>query len=260
MSTGHRIEQFIQRHRGAMDAAVPSPHVWEAIERSLDRWPQASPIERFIDTHRPLFDAAAPEARTWMSMAANLSAPRESLENVIGQHHSASDECTPDPRVWQRLSRQLPSKPSLRVSGLRYLCRVAAAAALVLLGVAIGRWYDHIGLQPPEVLSLSQVSPEYAELEAYFQREIQARKTRLSHLATYGQATIWEDLQQMDVAMAELQVELARVPMANREAVVRAMIENYKARLAILERVLQYLERQHLQPANSTSIYEDQKI
>jgi hypothetical protein len=43
--------------------------------------------------------------------------------------------------------------------------------------------------------------------------------------------------------MLELRGELANVPPGNREQVVRAMIDNYKAKAAILERVLERLEK-----------------
>ena len=49
-------------------------------------------------------------------------------------------------------------------------------------------------------------------------------------------------MQQIDLAMQELRAELTDVPPGNREQVVRAMIENYKAKTAILQRVLERLE------------------
>lgn len=260
MSTKHRIEPFIQQHRDAFDAAEPSPQVWESVARNLDRWAQAGPVEHFIAEHRPLFDAAGPADHVWGRIAARLwTREGGDLERFIRQHRSAFDEHMPDPRVWEGVSRSLPFKPAFRVKWLRHIRLAAAAVALLVAGIGIGLWYGSVQMQQPAALALGQVSPEYAELEDYFQREIQSRKTRLNHLTTYSQATVWEDLRQMDAAMAELQAELAQVPPANREPVVRAMIENYKARLAILERVLQYLEQQHNKPTNSTN-YDTEKI
>ncbi len=260
MSTKHRIEPFIQQHREFFDAAVPSPQVWEVVARSLDRWPQTESVERFIADHRLLFDTAEPADRVWERIAAHLSVREgDDLERFIRQHRSAFDEHMPDPRVWDEVSGALPFKPAFRVQWLRHIRLAAAAVVLLVAGIGIGLWYGSVQMQPPAVLALGQVSPEYAELEDYFQREIQSRKIRLTHLTTYSQATVWEDLRQMDAAMAELQAELAQVPPANRELVVRAMIENYKARLAILERVLQYLEQQHNKPTNSAN-YDTEKI
>ncbi len=255
----HRIEQFVQQHREALDAAVPSPKVWEAVAHTLEQWPQAGPAEHFIATHRLMFDIAEPPGCVWRNVAARLSASEEDIETFIRQHRNAFDEHTPDLRVWEQVVQALPSEPGFHVQWLRHIRLAAAAVALLLAGVGIGLWYGSAGPEQPVALALGQVSPEYAELEDYFQREIQSRKTRLNHLTTYSQATVWEDLQQMDAAMAELQAELAQVPPANREPVVRAMIENYKARLAILECVLQYLEQRHNKPTNNMN-YDAEKI
>jgi hypothetical protein len=55
-------------------------------------------------------------------------------------------------------------------------------------------------------------------------------------------AEVRADLEQLDKAMEELRLELANVPPGNREQVVRAMIENYQAKLIILKRVLERLD------------------
>ena len=58
----------------------------------------------------------------------------------------------------------------------------------------------------------------------------------------------------------ELRQELANVPPGNREQVVRAMIENYKAKASILERVLERLEESKPNQENSKQRYETEKI
>ena len=60
------------------------------------------------------------------------------------------------------------------------------------------------------------------------------------------------DLQQLDNIMTELKNEMANVPPGNREQVVRAMIENYKAKTSILQRVLERMEPTQQEPTRQT--------
>lgn len=259
MSTHNHIEHFIQQHRDAFDDATPPSCVWESIAHQLDRWPAAGPEERYIAAHRPLLDNDLPSAQMWVRIATALDQNKQTIETFIREHRDAFDDQQPAPQAWHRIAQALPPARSAHLDHWRFLRWAAAAVALLLIGTGIGLWFGTQVTPTPTALPLSNLSPEYAELEGYFQREIQSRKSRLAQMTTYSQATLAEDLRQMDLAMAELQAELAQVPPANREPIVRAMIENYKARLAILERVLQYLERQDTAPPNSRK-YDTEKI
>ncbi len=246
------IERFIEEHRGAFDTAMLAAEVWAAIARQLDRWSEADGLARYIAQHRFLFDDGGPQAQLWGRIAEQLPSPHDPLETFIAQNRAALDTQEPDPRLWPKLLRPLPPSHTARLRWLRPLRLTAAAITLLLTGVALGLWYGHRQTASTPKLTLSDLSPEYAEAERYFQREIRQRKHRLGHFSlSYSRNTVMEDLRQMDIAMAELQAELAQVPPTQREPIIRAMIENYKARIAILERVLQYLERQNKAPTNS---------
>ena len=69
-----------------------------------------------------------------------------------------------------------------------------------------------------------------------------------------------QDIEQLDKIMDELRRELASVPEGNRQQVVRAMIENYKSKTAILQRVLEHLEENQNRGKNSKSSNETKNM
>lgn len=255
MSNSSNLEQFIRNHRDAFDAIEPNPTVWAGIEKSLDRSSKAGPLERFIRINRPLFDTAPVPETVWENIGLSLeTAPCDPLETFIRDNRSSFDTHTPDLRVWAAIEQAVPAQ-SAKMIGMpwhRTLLRSAAAIALLVTGIGIGLWYARADMSGQAGMAMSDVSSEYAELEQYYQRDISVKQEKLATLVSNRDQELNADLLQMDKVMAELRQELANVPPGNREKVVRAMIENYKAKAAILERVLEHLEQQK-QPATTNS-------
>lgn len=259
MSNSSNLEQYIKQNRSAFDMAIPDPSVWNSIEKSLDRLPAADSLEQQIMTHRPMFDSAQPAENMWQRIEQSLDASSDqSLEGFIKTNRAAFDTQTPDLNVWASIEKSISTTSRetkvVRVHWERSLVRIAAAVVLLIAGVNIGIWYSGSTAQPG--MAMSEVSSEYAELEQFYQRDISAKREKLASFATYRDETVTADLVQMDNVMKELREELAHVPPGNREQVVRAMIENYKAKAAILERVLEHLEEQQpnqQQPATTNS-------
>jgi hypothetical protein len=257
MSNSSNIEQYIQQNRSAFDTAVPSQEVWAGIEQKLDRLPTADRLEQQLMLQRALFDTAIPNDAVWQRIEQSLGGvPADSLEGFIKSNRTAFDTHTPDLRVWASIEKAIPktSAKVVRVHWRQTLVRIAAAVVLLIAGVNIGIW--HAGNSEQNGMAMSDVSQEYAELERFYQRDISAKKEKLANFASHQDEGVTEDLLQMDNMMHELREELAKVPPGNREQVVRAMIENYKAKAAILGRVLQHLEQQQpnqQQPATTNS-------
>ncbi|MFN4081803.1 MAG: hypothetical protein ACK4NS_12970 [Saprospiraceae bacterium] len=209
---------------------------------------QQQHIESFIRQHREDLDIDAPPARVWRRIDAALSRrPSDALERLVSAQRDALDVHTPSPALWPRIARALPTdRPALRVG--RALRQVAAAAALLLIGLTGGIFFqktqqaDHTPPKPvARAMSMSELSPQYARLESDYIRQISEKRAQLRQLAGRQAVEVQNDLRQMELIMAELQQELALVPPANREQVVRVMIETYEAKAAILTRVLERL-------------------
>jgi len=246
------LKTFIQRHRSEFDAAFPGKENWSGVERAIARLKTADGLERTLLFDRLLLDTAEPDACVWEQIASTLDGqamPADNLECFIRQHRDELDHAVPDLRVWGKVEQSLP--PAVRrlakivqVDWQRRLLRVAASIALVLTGVGMGLWYARSTDVSPENsgMAMSDVSAEYRELEDFYRRDIAVKEEKLAQFASNRPDDIEGDLAQMDKVMAELRRELADVPPGNREQVVRAMIENYQAKSAILQRVLQHLE------------------
>ena len=248
MSNSSKIEQYVRSRREAFDTALPGAHCWPAVEKTLDRLRDADPLEQYLILQRLEFDTAQPADGIWLAIAETLdqtpTKPADPLEAFIKNNRDAFDTEIPDSRIWAAIEQDVPAKTAKVVSAnwRQHLMRAAAAIVLLIAGINIGIWYGTGTAQAG--MSMSDVSTEYAELEQYYQRDITSKQNKLTQFAAYSDKNVLDDLRQMDGMMNELREELAHVPPGNREQVVRAMIENYKAKAAILERVLEHIEQQ----------------
>ncbi len=257
MNRSNSIETFIREHRQAFDPATPGAHGWQCLEKALDRLTTADNLERELMYNRILMDTQVPDEKVWAGIAAHLDnhyrEPGESLERFIRNNRDAFDTEIPDLKTWGGVIKHLPGPKSVAMptTWRHMLVRVAASLALVLAGVTGGIWYAHSG--EPEAMAMGEVSNEYAELERYYQRDISGKQRKLASFTGSQPTEVHEDIQQLDDVMDELRQELAKVPPGNREQVIRAMIENYKARAAILQRVLERLEPTKTENSNSNN-------
>lgn len=267
------VKIFIQQHRNAFDLALPDAHCWQGVVRVLNRLPHADALERTVLLDRLLLDTQMPSDQVWAGICAGLencepSTP-DPLEQFISTNRIQFDAAEPDLNVWRKITGVVDeaapniakrleithNKPAQRRFSA-YFLRAAAAIALLITGMGAGFWYAQSSR--PSEMAMSEVSSEYAELEHYYQRDIAAKQQRLANFTGSIQAGVTDDMADMDRVMAELRLEMVHLPPGNREEVVRAMIENYKTKAKILERVLQRLE-QHTPKTNQQEQQHDSK-
>lgn len=240
------IKIFIQQNREAFDPEKPGAHGWKSVEKTLDRLASADGLEKQLIINRILYDTEATPENVWAGIDQHLDKCQKTsgLERFICENRESLDTEVPDLRVWSEVSSALSTPKAkariIPINWQRNLIRVAASIALLLLGLAGGIWYA--GSNNNSGMDLADVSPEYAELENHFEHDITDKKAKLATFTGSQSADVLQDLDQLDHIMQELRVELANVPPGNRQQVVRAMIENYKAKTAILQRVLEHLE------------------
>lgn len=239
------IKQFIQQNRDAFDAAVPGAHGWSGLDKMLDRLPNADALEQYLMCDRVLLDTQAPSEHIWSKIENELdSAGPADLESFIRANREAFDPALPNEQAWEKIAGALPKPKAVivHIGWQRSIMRIAASLALLVAGIGGGIWYERSN-GSTSGMAMSDVSGEYAELEQYYQRDITVKSEKLATFTGSQTRDVGEDLENLDKVMEELRRELAQVPPGNREQVVRAMIENYKAKTAILQRVLERLEQ-----------------
>lgn len=166
------------------------------------------------------------------------------LENFIQENREAFDSATPDLRVWAMLNQRLdetvlvpqvaPQAKVIRMPIFTNKLRMAASVAgLILSGIAIGFFIK----SNQQTTTLASISPEYGEMEQYYQQQIDKKTKQLVSLKNAEE--VKTDLSQIDTAMEELRNELTNAPKGSREQIIKNMITSYKNKVDILERVLE---------------------
>jgi hypothetical protein len=164
---------------------------------------------------------------------------RDFFEDFVLENRDAFDREGPDPRLWKEIDHRLHGASIRRLRVIRTLRAIAAALLLLITGAVGGRL---IGYHPPSDAAaiLEQTAPEFLEAEQYYQQEIQ---TKLAQLASYHPGeTVFRDLDQLDQVMEELKTELARAPQGKEQEIIANLIQNYQAKIAILELVMTSLK------------------
>jgi hypothetical protein len=269
MTANQSIEKFIRENRPAFDGTLPGAHGWKGVEKILQRFEGADALERTLLLNRVLLDTATPSDGVWAGIERALPgadcAGGDALERFICDNRDEFDHAVPDLRVWAGIENEVPAAPTAKlpvkrvsITWYRPLLRAAAAVALLVAGIGMGIWYA--GSRQPTEMAMGQISSEYAELEQYYQQDISGKQVKLANFAGNQPAEVYDDLKALDQVMNELKLELADVPAGNREQVVRAMIENYRAKAAILQRVLERLEQANPENLNSKQNHETENI
>ena len=179
-------------------------------------------FEKFVKNNREAFDAKAPSFDLWENIEKELNQKKE--EKVV------------------TMSVVKPERSNFRRQIMRYGSIAAIGLLLLTVGGVIGsQWFgsNHRNSVADAEISLSDVSDEYAEAEAFYAQKVNASILELKKRSSDN--SILEDIEELDAAFQELKKELGQSNAFSNEEIVQAMIENYQMKIEILERVLERL-------------------
>lgn len=175
----------------------------------------------------------------------------DKLERFVRENRAEFDGKMPKDFVWEgvesKLNQQAEPKIKTKVVALRsriYQYAKVAAIGLVLLTVGgfLGSYWTT--QNQAKQLSFGSINEEYQELETFYAEQVNSQMTQLKKYRV--DKSLMDDIKELDASFSELEKELSiNENIANNEVIVNAMIENYQSKIAILERVLNRLERKN---------------
>ena len=208
------------------------------------------------------------------------------LKKFVEDNREEFDVFEPRPELWQQICHDLPEqtpKQEANVINIKFgerasfsadffFMRVAAAIVLLLgCGLTIFLMKQQTpdmantlavtAAQPvsTEAPKLNAIAPELPEIEAYYTRQIDAKKSQLSEydlkvLGLDEQQLIDKELASLDSSYVELKKQLYTAP--STDEIVDAMVQNLWLRIKVLNRQLEVLQR--LQQMNQKPNQEQQ--
>ncbi len=129
-----------------------------------------------------------------------------------------------------------------RVSIMPHLLKAAAVAILVTLS-SLWTW-EHVFSPDANRMTLSEVSPEYREVEQYYVRQVSLMEDEIKGIWINGQPEdkdmLLDELAEMDRTYEELQKDLKANP--NDERVINAMVDHFQRKVEVMNYILSQLK------------------
>ncbi|MBL7816854.1 MAG: hypothetical protein JNL70_17665 [Saprospiraceae bacterium] len=231
------LEQFISENREAFDTETPSLSIWAAIEQKLT--PELD-VEKFIADKRENFDTEIPSLSVWAAIEKKLT-PELDIEKFVAENRADFDTEIPNLKIWAQIDKNINKGAEKRLILRGWFVRAAAAVALLVVGAASGILLNDSRKDAMAEKQVEQVLPNFKATEKYYNQQVEAKLTKLASYNS-NDPSVLADLQQIDEVQEELKAELESAPSSAREEIVRRMIDNYKIKIGILERVLEHIE------------------
>ena len=162
----------------------------------------------------------------------------DQFEKFIKENSAAFDTAIPDLKVWGEIDKRLPEK---KVKQFNFRKTFSIAASLLVLIIAgsmffSGKWQKNNA----EEMNLAKLPHEYTETIDYYRKQIEIKKAVLTKY--HPDETVIDDIDNLDSSFAELKKELANAPHGAEKEILKALINNYRTKLNILELVLEKAE------------------
>ncbi len=163
----------------------------------------------------------------------------DNIEKFINNNRPEFDDRQPPEKVWKAVSNHMDGdkkQNGRRISIWRFTRIAAASIVLVAAGILIGLNYNKTS--KPD--AFHQLYPEFAETELFYKKQVMIKEAELANYKY--DPTIDDDLKQLDKIFEDLKKELSNTPVSKREQVIDAMVNNYRTKISILERVLERIQ------------------
>ena len=167
------------------------------------------------------------------------------IENIIRNNRSFFEDAEPSDGHFDRFMNKLEARFTVRrkINIGPYLLRAAVVTLLVTLS-SLYTW-EHFIRPERNTMTLSQVSPQYREVETFYVQQVNMLEGEILDIADMSgeeqKKILDEELNNMDAAFKELQKELKANP--SDERIINAMIEHYQTKIEVMSYILSQLKQ-----------------
>ena len=178
---------------------------------------------------------------------------RDEIEELILENLDELNSFEPGEGHFERFEAKLKAQHNSRKINLNLFLKVAAAVVFVFLATNQAFiWFSgdgkgmFQGFKAEKEFTLASVSPEYKEVEFYYTSSINSGLNQWNNLMADGliseaeQNAMNKELAEFETRYKSLQTDLSANP--NDERVINAMLEFYKAKLEIINMIVNKLE------------------
>ena len=184
----------------------------------------------------------------------------KTIEELIRSNKDFFEEAEPSKGHLERFERKLEvrfSKAVVKRSIVPYLLKAAVVTLLVTLS-SLWTW-DNFIRPDRNRMKLSDISPQYREVENYYIHQVNLMESELNSLTlTNDQAhneMLRKEMKSMDSVYVQLQKDLKANP--EDERIINAMIEHYQTKVDVMSYILNQLKELRNGNINTT---EDEKV
>ena len=165
------------------------------------------------------------------------------IDELIRSNKDFFEDGEPSKGHLERFNRKLEMRfgtATIKRSIVPYLLKAAVITLLVTLS-SLWTW-DHF-IRPDRGMALSEVSPQYKEVENYYIHQVNMMESELSTSSLSDpeqKEELFKEMKSMDSVYLQLQKELKANP--NDERIINAMIEHYQTKLEVMTFIVNQLK------------------
>ncbi len=178
------------------------------------------------------------------------------IEDIIKRGRSEFDDREPSDGHFERFSFKLATRLHSGAVKRSIIPHLLKAAVVTLLITLSSLWtFDHF-VRPnlKRTMTLSEVSPEYREVERYYVQQVNLMENEFSSLDLSNpeqKEALLQEMASMDSVYRDLQKELRANP--NDQRIIDAMIKHYQTKLEVMSYILDQLKEIKAETANPVS-------
>jgi hypothetical protein len=170
----------------------------------------------------------------------------KNIEDIIRNNKDFFEDSEPMEGHFERFSRKLEIRCQaanhVKRSIVPYLLKAAVVTVLITLS-SLWTW-DHFLRPGSKRMTLSEVSPQYKEVENYYVHQVNMMEGEILNVDLKNnpnqKEALLKELKTMDSTYVSLQKELKANP--NDERIINAMIEHYQTKLDVMTYIVNQLK------------------